>query len=419
MEKKYTSENNIDMYYYPNHHTHSFCLSLYIKAGVMYEEEKDNGITHFLEHMLFRNINHIMNGEMYRELDKRGLYFNGATYKEFMQLYIIGAPKHFHAAFDILSKAFSEINIPVEVLETEAMRVKAEIREADEYKTLDYFAGTHCWDGTSLSRTITGRKGNISRFSKNKMEAYRKSLFTNDNIFFYVTGNVSEEDMKTAVKKTGNLPVGNIPLKRFNMAPVPADFGKRKDQIHIKSSKNTIVQFSFDFVREKYTYAELSVLYDILFSGENSIVHQELSEKRGMIYSYTSVMEKYSNIGRLFFTYEVKADDLYSSISIVKDAIENISDNLEDRLSMVLPEYTDNALMIYDDNEDFNWNRAYENHIMGEKMLSIEDTTAEFSKIKPEKIRVMAHDIFRKDNLVLCIKGNKKKIDIERISEIL
>lgn len=419
MEKKYTSANNIDMFYYPNNHTHSFCLSLYIKAGVMYEEENDNGITHFLEHMLFRNINHIMNGEMYRELDKRGLYFNGATYKEFMQLYIIGAPKHFHAAFDILSKAFSEIEVPVEVLETEAMRVRAEIREADEYKTLDYFAGTKCWEGTSLSRTITGRKGNISRFSKKKMEVYRKSLFTNDNVFFYVTGNVSEEYMEAAVKKTGVLPVGNSPLKRSNMAPVPADFGKRTKQVHIKNSKNTIVQFSFDFVREKYTYAELSVLYDILFSGENSLVHQELSEKRGMIYSYISVMEKYNNIGRLFFTYEVKAEDLYSSIEIVRDAIEKLSYNLEDRLSMVLPEYTDNALMIYDDNEDFNWNRAYENHIMAEKTLSIEETTAGFSEITVEKIKAMAFDIFRSDNLVLCIKGNKKKIDTERICELI
>ena len=62
MEKKRTTENQIDIFYYPNRHTHSFCLSLYIKAGALYESDEDNGITHFLEHILFRNINHLMEG---------------------------------------------------------------------------------------------------------------------------------------------------------------------------------------------------------------------------------------------------------------------------------------------------------------------------------------------------------------------
>ena len=47
MEKKYIAHNNIEIYHYPNENTHSFCLSLYIKAGSLYETDKDNGITHF------------------------------------------------------------------------------------------------------------------------------------------------------------------------------------------------------------------------------------------------------------------------------------------------------------------------------------------------------------------------------------
>ena len=419
MEKKFTGKNNIDLYYYPNLHTHSFCLSLYIRAGAMYEEEENNGITHFLEHILFRNINHLMDGNMYREIDKMGLYFNGATYKEFMQLYIVGAPKYFQQALDILVKAFEKITLPVNVLETEKQRVKAEIREADEFKTLDYFAGTCVWENTPLARTIAGTRGTVTRFTRKKMEEYRSRVFTEDNLFFYVTGNVEEEDIYKAVEKTGNLKTGHHLLMRENKAEIPEHFGNRKENLFIKNSRDTIVQFSFDFDRTKYTYSELTVLYDILFSGENSLIHQELSEKRGMIYSYTSVMEKYSNIGRLFFTYEVKPDDLYKSVEIVKEALSNLSEDLEDRLAMVLPEYIDNALMIYDDNEDFNWNRAYENHIMGEMTQSIEETTMGFSHITTDRIRKMALDIFKTENLVLCIKGNKKKIDTERICEIL
>lgn len=419
MEKKFTGKNQIDLYYYPNLHTHSFCLSLYIKAGALYEEEENNGITHFLEHILFRNINHLMDGNMYREIDKMGLYFNGATYKEFMQLYIIGAPKHFQQALDILVKAFEKITLPVEVLETEKQRVKAEIREADEFKTLDYFAGTCVWENSPLARTIAGTRGTVNKFTRKKMEDYRSSVFTADNLFFYVTGNVSETDIEKAVEKTGVLPVGTECLSRKNHAAVPEHFRQRKENVFIKNSKDTIVQFSFDFDRTRYTYGELTVLYDILFSGENSLIHQELSEKRGLIYSYTSVMEKYNNIGRIFFAYEIKPKDLYLSVQLVREALLNIGSDLEERLSTVLPEYTDNAYMVYDDNEDFNWMRAYENHIMDEKSLSIDETTEGFLKINKENIERMAGEIFQKENLVVTLKGDKHKTDIERIRELL
>lgn len=383
----------------------------------MYEDEKDNGITHFLEHIIFRNINHLMGGRMYKEIDKMGLYFNGATYKEFMQLYIIGAPKYFQQAFDILTRAFEPVTLPVEDLETEKQRVKAEIRESDDFKTLDYFAGTCVWENTPLSRTIAGSRSNVNCFTRRKMENYRSEVFTSDNLFFYVTGNVSEEDMKEAVRKTGNLSVGSKPLNRKNYAEVPEHFGKRKQNVFVKNSKDTIVQFSFDFDKTKYTYAELTVLYDILFSGENSLIHQELSEKRGMIYSYTSVLEKYNNIGRIYFAYEIKQKDLYESVRIVKSALINLSEDLEEHLKTVLPEYTDNAYMVYDDNEDFNWMRAYENHIMNEKSKGIDDTTRGFMEINRNRVEKMAGEIFRPENLVITLKGHKNKIDIERIKK--
>ena len=50
------TENGIRIYSYPNPHLHSFCIALYVKAGCLYEPEEDNGITHLLEHLVFRNI---------------------------------------------------------------------------------------------------------------------------------------------------------------------------------------------------------------------------------------------------------------------------------------------------------------------------------------------------------------------------
>ncbi len=417
MEKRRITDNHIEIYHYPNENTHSFCLSLYIKAGALYEADKDNGITHFWEHALFRNINHLMDGHMYEEIDKLGLYFNGATYKEFVQLYVIGAPKHFAQAADILLKVFQPMTLPADQIKTEQQRVKAEIREAEDFKSLDYFAGTHAWKDTSLRNPILGTKGNVSGFNKKRMAAYHKEILTAENLFFYVTGCVNEKMMETFAGKVGELEVPHTGSPRENMAPMPENFGNRDLLINVKNSQYTMVQYSFDLVTTRYTYAELSLLYDILFSGENALLHQELSEKRGMIYSFSSTLEKYSNIGRLFFVYEVAMRDLYESVEITTRELAKLGESIEKRLALVLPEYTDNAYFIYDDNEGFNWQRAYENHIMNGKTKSLEETRAQFLAVTPERLKEMAKEIFTRENLCLSLKADKKKLDLEKLRD--
>ena len=81
---------------------HSFTLALYIPAGPLYESSENSGMSHLLEHAIFRNINHIMGGNLYRELDKHGLTLSGATYNELVQISIQGSPRHFEKAVSIL-----------------------------------------------------------------------------------------------------------------------------------------------------------------------------------------------------------------------------------------------------------------------------------------------------------------------------
>ena len=419
MEKRRTTENQIDIYYYPNRHTHSFCLSLYIKAGALYESDGDNGITHFMEHILFRNMNHLMGGRLYKEVDRLGLYFNGATYKEFMQLYIIGAPQHFVEAVQLLTKVFEPIALPASEIKTEQQRVKAEIRESEDFKSLDYFAGTHAWKDTPLRNTILGTKGNVNSFQKKKISRYQKELFTAGNFFFYVTGSAGQGELDELVELLEKLPVAAPGARRENLAPVPENFMNRDIMINVKNSRYTMVQFSYDFVTSKYTAAELALLYDMLSSGENSLMHQELSEKRGLIYSFSATLEKYNNIGRIYLTYEVGSRDFYDSISIVRDGLASLSDTMDERLGYVLPEYVDNAYMIYDDNEGFNWQRAYENHIMIGDSVDIEDTKRSFQAVSADRLSAIAAEIFTPQNLVLSIKGDKKRIDTEKIRKII
>lgn len=86
-----------------NENIHSFCLCLYVRAGSLFETKENNGISHFFEHIVFKNIHYQMGENLYQTLDRCGLDFNASTYEEFIQFIITGAPAHFEEAAEILT----------------------------------------------------------------------------------------------------------------------------------------------------------------------------------------------------------------------------------------------------------------------------------------------------------------------------
>ncbi len=419
MERRYITNNKINIYKYPGDHVHSFSLSMYVKAGSMYEKTEDNGISHFIEHIVIRNINHLMEGQLYRYLDRYGLMFNACTYKEFVQFEITGAAKNFRKAADVFVKLFEEISLPAAEIDIERNRIKAEIREDDDKDKLTYFANQTVWKGTSLAQTITGNSTGLNRMGKNVLKEAHRKMMVPDNLFIYVTGRAGEEEIAYLTESLEQYELVPGGLDRNNMAAIPEGFADRNCTVVTKQHKDSVIRFSFDLENKGYPQAAYMLLYDILFDCENSKLHQALSEEAGFIYSFDSVMEEYSNIGVLCFQYEVQQAQLLDSVEIVVMLLKELKKGITDELDYVRPTYTDNSELILDDPSDFNWMLAYEAHILGKAPADIELRKAGYEKITPEQLTMLARNIFCSSNLVVALKG-KKSIKTERkIKEII
>ena len=131
--------SGIPLYSFNNPGVNRFYLSLFLRAGSMFEEERESGITHFLEHILIRNVNEIMGGELYRILDRNGLDLNASTYSEMVQFYVTGAKEKLLLGAELLSKLLSPIILPPSEIDLERKRIKAEMRESDERGSLASF----------------------------------------------------------------------------------------------------------------------------------------------------------------------------------------------------------------------------------------------------------------------------------------
>ena len=140
MEKCFTADNGIKVYSYKNPALHGFFISLFFRGGSMYEREEECGITHFLEHVLVRNVNKLSDMKLYPELDRHGVEFNASTYAEMVQFYLSGAMKNFKYAASVMAKLLSPIILTRSELDAERRRIKAEIRENDDKNSISSFA---------------------------------------------------------------------------------------------------------------------------------------------------------------------------------------------------------------------------------------------------------------------------------------
>ena len=415
MEKRIFSKGGIPVCIYENPAQSSFFISVFVRAGSMFEQE--SGITHFFEHIAIRNINYAMSGELYAILDRFGLEFNATTANETVQFYITGASKHLRLGADIIVRVLDKIRLPGAEIDRERDRIRAEIREVDEASSLAGFTAAKVWEGTTLARSITGTLGSVAKIGKRALERFRENTLVKENIFFYMTGAVTLEDAEHLASLADGYELGSGG-KNENIAPIPAAFGKRDAAVCLKSADFTKVRFNFDVDMSRVSLPELDLIYDQLLGGYNSEFFLELSERRGLFYDLSGSVERYENVGCFSFSYEIKQAKLAEAVAVTVDILRHIKEELIPEHALIKAGYVDNAMMLFDDARELNYTFAYDNHIMNCAYADIPERRAAYEAVTPERIREAARAIFTPENLTLTVKG-KRSTDTDALRDIL
>lgn len=412
-EKKLNT--NIDVYSFPSS-SHSFTLSLYIRSGVLYEEEEENGYSHFFEHAVFRNINHIMSQNLYRELDKNALTFSGATYNEQIQFSVSGSSSAFKTAADILILALSDLVITKEELESEKERVKREIREDTYSSSVDALLQKEVWRGTPLSQTITGSVGKVSKITLSSLKRFRDKILFKENIFFSLTGAVGEEEENYLVARVKECNLKSA-QKRENNAVLPSNFFHRSPDIVSKRADFCKVKLSFDVDNLKVKKPFRDLIYDMLFQGDTSRIFLELSEKCGYVYSFDANFEEYRNVGLITLSFETCEKDFLSAF---RKALELLTEPFDKEcLDFAKAPYIKNWLFVLDDSDALNWNKSYESRFLGFDYETLEERQKSYIDADSDTINIIAKTIFKKENLTVAIKHRKPEKAELAIREII
>mgnify|MGYP000249520890 FL=1 len=194
MNERSASVNGISIYSLTNPNLRSFCLSLYVRAGSIFEDSSNNGISHIFEHVVFRNLKDKYEN-FYELIATHGLSLRGCTYKEFVR-YTIDGPRHeFDFAVEVLCSLFDEIKLTSHDFNNEKGRIKAEIREKDRRSSLDFYFDSVVWKNSEVEKIVLGYCKTVDRVSVKKINEFRQKVLSAGNCFVYATGNISDKNL--------------------------------------------------------------------------------------------------------------------------------------------------------------------------------------------------------------------------------
>ncbi|MBP5662395.1 MAG: insulinase family protein [Clostridia bacterium] len=271
-------------------HLRSISLGIWVGAGCFAETEENNGISHFIEHMVFKGTKKRSAREIAGCIDALGGQLNAYTAKECTCFYVNILREHYETAADVLCDLVTSPRFDIEDMEREKGVVLEEIamvQDAPDEVALDLLAEAY-YHGHPLGRTILGPAETVRRLTRADVDAYRARAYTTGNLVVSVAGSFDRKNILSLLEeKLADMPRGKELDKApafFPQKPCVKVIKKEIEQVNLCLAFPGVAQTSDEY----YTQ---TMLANIFGGGMSSRLFQRVREEHGMtyaIYAYLS-----------------------------------------------------------------------------------------------------------------------------------
>lgn len=302
-----------------------------VAAGSRYENKKNNGISHFLEHMAFKGTEKRPTAmEISSLIDGMGGEFNAFTGKEITGYYIKSAKARLNTSLDILSDMLLHSKLDPLEIDKERGVISEEINmiEDNPMRKLGDLYEELLYGDTPMGWDIAGFKENIQTITRDDFKSYMGSLYSADNMTVVVAGGIDENEVKKQVENYFS------PMQKFEtIKPASLTEDQEKPQIIIKPKKTEQIHVAIG-VRTVSLNSEkkypLSVLAAILGGGMSSRLFHEVREKRGLAYYVRTNSDEYTDAGTLVSTAGIDPKRVPEAVEVIMSEYKKVSEGKMD-----------------------------------------------------------------------------------------
>lgn len=272
-------------------------IDTWIKTGSIDEDDSNNGVAHFLEHLFFKGTTNHENGEFDKILETKGAITNAATSKDFTHYYITIPSKDFDLAMELHADMMLNPMIPRNEMEKERKVVLEEISKDlnSPEKLLQENLNSMLYTKHPYKRRVIGRSDVIETISRERVLDFYNSHYAPSNMVTIVIGDVDTSHALNKIRESFNQ---NYKKVSKNLYPKEEQLKEQKKKIEYTKAQSgyMLVGFRGTSIIDKDSYA-LDVLSTILGEGRSSILNQSLKEKKRIAFSISAGNSTYRDDG--------------------------------------------------------------------------------------------------------------------------
>jgi len=344
-------------------HVRSVSVGVWVRNGSRREAAPENGLAHFMEHMVFKGTKRRTAESIAREMDSVGGMLDAFTSKEQICFNAKVLDEHLPIAFDVIADLVLRPKFDSEDVKKERQVVLEEIKmdlDNPEYLLHEIFTRGF-WPEHPLGRPILGTPDTVKAFQRELLTARFAEWFAPDHLLVTAAGNVSHERVLDLVEQEfGGLPsAGELEehLPPATSAPIAVERKRDLEQVHL-----CIGVPSLPLAHERRFAA--AVLNNLLGGGMSSRLFQNIREKRGLAYAVFSELTPYSDAGMM---------TVYAGTA---------KETVGDAIDLTIAEFRALKEKLVGDEEL----RRAKNHLKGSLMLSLESTSSRMSNLARQEL---------------------------------
>lgn len=395
----------------------SLSVGAWVKVGTRHEQAREAGMSHFLEHMLFKGTNSRSALDIAKEIDQVGGDFNAFTGREFTAFHLLLLSRDTSLAVDILIDILLNSQFDAMELERERKVILQEIamiEESPEELVHDLFF-ERIYGRHGLGRPILGTPASIKRTDRLGLLRFFRRNYRPDQIIIAAAGDLSHDSF---VRKLRSLCRGNWPGRGrkghervFEAAPLSLKMdewwvSRATEQVHLVWG----VEAPRYSAKDRFAVVLLNTF---LGGGMSSSLFQEIREKHALAYTVYSSLSPFCDSG-VFTVYAATSEKkLGLCIRLIEECTSRLRKTLlsSDELELVKENVKGNVLLSADSVESRMFSLA-KNEIFFNQHFSIDDVCRMIDDVQPEDIRRLARKIFRPNrrSLLALGPGRRKKI---------
>ncbi len=392
----------------------SVSLGIWIGSGSRIELGPENGVSHFIEHMLFKGTVNRSAEDIARSVDSVGGGLDAFTSKELVSFNTKTLDEHLPFAFDILSDLVLNPLFRDEDIERERGVILEEIKmEADqpEFVLHETFI-SNFWKGHGLGKPILGTKDTVKKFTKPMLLDFFRRVYSPRNILITAAGNLEHHQIVRLVEdRFAGLPDRARPER----GPLPQTHApiilKKKDsleQVHIAIG---VPAYPLAHVARFPLY----VLNTVLGGGMSSRLFQNIREKQGLAYAVYSELNLFSDTG-CFTVYagtgietaKKVVDSVIREFHIFKNELIG-----EDELRRA-KDHLKGSLMLSLESTSSRMSNLARQELYFDRFLSLDEMLDNVEAVTRDQVQAIAEEFFRPEDIALAMLGRLNDIEVTR-----